>query len=546
MVIQRYAFLWQRLKYFCRLVDNQIVQPVLLLEFSLMSVELLVASVSLVLAFGIVGWAVFRRPPTDRFKIEELTASREALQECLDEKIAECTDLLQRSAASESALLNTTTRLQAAESDGKELTHRYQSVLSNLSAAQVTVESLIKERDALALKVEDLQHHNSTLSSQRIDMERQLAGLQASLSSSKESLELYKAGQAESEKRFEQQMKELAGRLLSEHSEKFRKASKDEIDTVLSPFREMLDSTKKQLQTHEGAAKAQTELIRQQLERLIAENEAMARLFKGENNKALGNLGEHILERLLSAAGLAENTHYKLQSKYETDEDKRRLPDATILFPDDKRLFIDAKASIKNYNEAISAADAKSKERYLTALVKDLQVHIEALSKKRYDLLAAGDSLDFVLMFVPFEQAYLAALEQAPTLAEDALRKNVAIVTNSTLLATLRTISYIWKQDLQQKSVYQVTNQVGKMLVKFENFLGDMDDLGKQLGSAQKSYDGAINKLTRGRGNLAGHMHKLKNIGAVGKKDLCNRIWQEVDVEDDDETSSMSTNSDSA
>jgi DNA recombination protein RmuC len=507
-----------------------------------MSFELLVALISVGLAIGIAAWAVLQRPTTDKLRFEELTASLVALQERLDQKVREYNDLLQRSAASESALLSASTRLQTLESDNKDLTNRYQGTLSGLSAAQVTVDSLLRERDALLVKIKALEEANASLGSQRIDMERQVAGLQAGLSSSKESLDLYKAGQAEWEKRFEKQMVELGGRLLNENSEKFRKASKDEIDIMISPLREMLDSTKQQLQSQEGASKAQTEALRQQLERIISGNEAMSRLFRGENIKGLGNLGEHILERLLSAAGLSEHSHYKVQTTYGADDYNQLKPDVTVLFPDDKRLFIDSKASIKNYNEAINATDSKQKERSLSSFVKDLQVHVDGLSKKRYELLAAGESLDFVLMFVPFEQAYLTALEHCPSLAEDALRKNVAIVTNSTLLATLRTVSYIWKQDLQQKNVYKVTNQVGKMLDKFENFLDDMDALGRQLSTAQKSYDGALNKLTKGRDNLVGKMHNLKNMATSGKKtEFSNRLWKEADIDDEDEASEDSS-----
>jgi DNA recombination protein RmuC len=501
-----------------------------------MSFELFVPLFCLVVAIGVVVWVMRRSPQLETSgRIAEILASRDALQGSLDAVQSECNELTKRSAASEAALEVARARVGALEAENKELSARLSDAISNLSASQVKVTTLTQNRDTLSQSLEMAEERCATLTDQLIATERNAAALQASLVSSQEALRVFKEGQSEWEKRFEKQMSELGGRLLNENSEKFRKASKEEIDTIIAPLRAMLDSTKQQLQTNEGATKAQTESLRQQLERIISGNETMSRLFRGENNKALGNMGEHALERILNAAGLSEHTHYTIQSSYQNEESRNLQPDVTVMFPDNKRLFIDSKVSIKSYSEAMNAPDEKQRERYIAALVKSLEDHVEGLSKKRYDLLGTGESLDFVLMFVPFEQAYLAALEQRPNLAEDALRKNVAIVTNSTLLATLRTVSYIWKQDLQQKNMHTITNRVGKMLEKFELFLGDMYKVGAQLSNAQESYDSAVNRLTKGRGNLAGQMRKLQGLGSGSRKVSTNRLWEEVDIEEDEE-----------
>jgi DNA recombination protein RmuC len=248
--------------------------------------------------------------------------------------------------------------------------------------------------------------------------------------------------------------------------------------------------------------------------------------------QAFGELGEGLLEGVLTAAGLARGTHYQVQAQLEGDDQEALRPDVIVNLPDGKHLVIDAKANLKSYNFAVTAEDKQVRRQYMEAHVSDILARVRELQRKHYDKLKSVKSPDFVLMYIPFEQAYMAALEVRPTLVEDAIRQKVAIVTNSTLLATLRTVSYVWTLDLQQRNAELIAKQGGKMLDKIINFAEDLEKVRKAAGVCQQQAENAWSKLVGGPGNLKSHALKLAKLGVKGKKPLEGPIFE---THEDDE-----------
>jgi DNA recombination protein RmuC len=336
------------------------------------------------------------------------------------------------------------------------------------------------------------------------------------------------------------QFKALANEILEEKSKRFTEQNKENLGQLLTPLHERIQNFGKLVQdTYDKDSKErltlENELKRlQELNtRLNQDAVALTNALTGANNKTQGNWGEMVLEKVLEGSGLTRGREYEIQlSDVVENEDgslKRYQPDVVINLPDNKHLIVDSKVSLNAYVRYTGAADDETREAEIKAHVAALRMHIDTLSKKRYQDLYGLTSIDFVFMFVPVEPAYLSAVQHDMSLFTEAFEKRIVIVGPSTLLATLRTVASIWRYEHQNQNALEIARQSGAMYDKFVGFVETLEKLGKQLSTTQDTYGEALKQLSNGRGNLVGRAEKLRKLGIKANKQLPAGLVPEQD-----------------
>lgn len=318
----------------------------------------------------------------------------------------------------------------------------------------------------------------------------------------------------------------IAAKLLDEKTKKFTDHNKEQVDGILLPlrqqlkeFRERVDHVHKDDSADRASLKTQIEQLRQLNTRITDEAQALTRALKGQS-QARGAWGELVLERLLESSGLRRGEDYVTQNSM-TNEDGRRLrPDVILRLPDERHLIIDSKVSLVDYERAVSLEDPKERTTALKAHAAAVRRHIEELSNKRYEDIGQLITPDYVLMFVPIEPAFSAALEVDTQLYEWAFDRRIILVTAPTLLATLKTVASLWKQDKQTKNAVEIAKRGGLLYDKFVGLYTDLEVIGTHLDRTRKSYDAALGKLRDGRGNLLGQVDELRELGVKTQKNL--------------------------
>ncbi len=248
----------------------------------------------------------------------------------------------------------------------------------------------------------------------------------------------------------------------------------------------------------------------------------LTKALKGDS-KAQGNWGEYILESILEKSGLVKGREYVVQESITNEEGKRLQPDVVIKLPENKNIIIDSKVSLVAYERFIGSEEEDTAS-YLKQHILSLRQHIKGLSDKNYQKLYSIGSLDFVLLFVPIEPAFSTAAQHDREIFNDAFEKNIVIVSPSTLIATLRTIASIWKQEHQNKNTMEIARQATALYEKFKGFTDDLIDLGQQLKKTQGAYEGAMNKLSTGSGNLVKKVEDFKKLGIKPAKNIDQRL----------------------
>jgi DNA recombination protein RmuC len=238
------------------------------------------------------------------------------------------------------------------------------------------------------------------------------------------------------------------------------------------------------------------------------------------------------LERVLEKSGLEKGREYEVQQSFTTEEGNRVFPDVVINLPDGKKMIVDSKVSLTAYEKYINEEDDELKASYLKEHVNSIKRHVEQLGNKNYQDLYQIESPDFVLLFIPIEPAFAMALNEDTTLYNKAFEKNIVIVTPATLLATLRTIDSMWTNQKQQENAFEIARQAGALYDKFEGFVADLIKIGKKLEETKTEYNGAMNKLVDGKGNLIISVEKLKKMGAKAKKSLPENILSRAEKDE--------------
>jgi DNA recombination protein RmuC len=326
--------------------------------------------------------------------------------------------------------------------------------------------------------------------------------------------------------KFKHEFENMASKLLDDKSQKFTEHNRTNLDVILNPFKEKLkDFENKVDQVYKMEAEERNVLkgvISQLMElnkQISDEAQNLTKALKGDSKKQ-GNWGEVILERVLERSGLVKDQEYRIQASMQTTDGSRYQPDVIIDLPDEKHLVIDSKVSLVAYERLVNCDTEEDRKLFARAHIESLRSHINGLSSKRYHDLYQINSPDFVLLFVPIESSFSIAVQLDGELFNYAWDKRVVIVSPSTLLATLRTIASIWKQERQNRNVLEIARLSGEMYDKFVGFIGDMEGIGKSIRSTQDSYDKALNKLSTGRGNLTVTADKIKKLGAKADKQI--------------------------
>ncbi|MCP2044514.1 DNA recombination protein RmuC [Pontibacter sp. HSC-36F09] len=334
--------------------------------------------------------------------------------------------------------------------------------------------------------------------------------------------------------KFLQQFQHISNQVLMTNAEHFNKASSENLERILSPLKERIREFEAKVdQTYEKTLKDSISL-KEQITQLSALNQQMSqdalnltKALKGEN-KTQGNWGEYLLESLLEKSGLRKGVHYEREEVWQNDEQKVYRPDVIIRLPDTKHLVIDSKLSLVAYEAYCSCEDDSQLETYLRSHITSIRTHYTDLGRKNYHRLSGINSPDFVLMYIPIEPAFNLALQHDQNIFTDAFDKNIVLVTTSTLLATLRTVAGVWRQEDQKRNVLRIAEESGKLYDKFVGFVEDLKMVGRHLEQSQTAYNGAMNKLTEGKGNLIRKVEILRELGAKTSKQLDEHLLQEA------------------
>lgn len=338
------------------------------------------------------------------------------------------------------------------------------------------------------------------------------------------------------QEKFTKDFELVANKILEEKSSKFTVQNQENLDKILKPFQEKIQSFEKKVDANQIATAERNSALREQIKNLTALNEQMSKeannltkALKGDS-KAQGSWGELVLERVLEKSGLEKDREYFVQQSFTTEEGGRVLPDIVIHLPDNKRMIIDSKVSLSAYERFVNEDSDLLREQALKEHIASLKRHIVQLSDKNYQDLYQVESPDFVLLFIPIEPAFAIAINTDNQLYNQAFEKNIVIVTPSTLLATLRTIDSMWNNEKQQQNALEIATQAGRLYDQFVNLTDDLIKVGTQLRTVQGSYDTTMKKLT-GQGNLIKKVENLKKLGIKQKKHLNDKLLDRASEE---------------
>ena len=354
-------------------------------------------------------------------------------------------------------------------------------------------------------------------------------------------LESQKAEVEKLQERSRLEFENLANRLLEEKSQKFSLQNQEQLQHILEPLREKIKAFEEGVEKRfieetkdRVSLKKEIEQLRELNHQLSADANNLASALKGDN-KTQGDWGEIQLELLLEKAGLSKGIHYESQPSF-SDNGAQKRPDFVINLPEGKHLILDSKVSLTAYDRFCQAEDDKERQLHLKAHIDSIRQHVKSLGSKNYQQLYQIQSPDYLLLFVPIEPAFALAVQQVERLFLDALDHNIVVVSTSTLLATMRTVSYIWKQEKQKRSVLEIARQSGMLYDKFVNFVEDLKGIGQRLEQAQGAYHDAMNKLVDSKkygDTLVGRAERIRELGARTSKNLPEGMVEDARDEED-------------
>ncbi len=378
---------------------------------------------------------------------------------------------------------------------------------------------LEQDKENLSVQKSDLSHQIQNCTAKIAELTVQL---EAEQTKGKEKIELLN----NAKEQLTNQFKSLANDILEEKSKRFTEQNQSNIEQLLSPLKTKLHEFQGKIEdvyVQEGKDRS---ALGEQVKQLMSLNQQLSQdahnltsALKGQA-KTQGSWGEFILERVLENSGLTKGEHYKTQESYTREDGTRAQPDVIIYLPEGKHIIVDAKVSIVAYNDYANAENEVAKSAALKRHIISIRSHLKDLSSKSYQDLNQLNTLDYVIMFVPVEPAFMLALAEDGELWQEALAKNVFLVSPSTLLCVLRTISHLWKQEQQSRNAQDIAKRGGELYDKLTGFVMDLEKVGDRLHQAQKSYDDAFNKFKSGRGNVISQAEKLKQMGVKTSKSL--------------------------
>ncbi len=338
-----------------------------------------------------------------------------------------------------------------------------------------------------------------------------------------------------SEQRLTTQFENLANRIFEQNERRASEQQQKSLLAMLSPFREQLDGFRQQVQQSFGEEAKERHTLAYEIRQLQQLNNQMTkeavnltRALKGDN-KIQGNWGETILTRILEVSGLREGSEFETQVSINTGYNSRYQPDVIIHLPEGKDVVVDAKMSLVSYEHYFNSEDPHEQQQALKNHVASIRNHMRMLSRKDYHQLPGIRSLDYVLMFIPIEPAYLLALKEAPELLDEGIKQNIMLVCPSTLLVAVRTINNIWRYERQGQNAQEIADKAAKMYDKLRLFVDDMQVLGTSLDKANNTYHSAMKRLAQGRGNLISQAESFKELGVEIKQPIEPQLVERSD-----------------
>ncbi|MEP6635485.1 MAG: DNA recombination protein RmuC [Acidobacteriota bacterium] len=477
--------------------------------------------------FGVGGafvWMIFR------------SKARHFKETARSETAAEFATLQERLASKDNELQGLRAALEKETAERGRLLAELRVESDQRSAAEQRASRI----NSLESEIAGLQEYNANLRSHTSALESQLDSQEKTAA---EKLDLVIHAREE----LTLQFKSLANDILDEKSRKFTDQNKNNLETLLTPLGEKIrDFEKKVEEVYDKESKQRFSLeneiktLRDLNTRISQDAINLTNALKGQS-KTQGAWGEIILERVLEMSGLVKGREYEIQVTLTSEEGKRSCPDVIVYLPEKRHLVIDSKVNLLAYERYCSLADGPERDAELKRNIAAFRKHIGELDLKRYQDHYKLNSLDFVLMFVPVEGAFMVAVQADASLFNQAFEKNLVIVSPSTLLATMRTISNLWRQEYQSRNAVTIAKQAGRLYDKFAGFVSDLKDIGVKLQAAQTSYDAAHNKLATGRGNIVSRVENLRLLGARTKKGLPAELLEDAMDENDTESINRET-----
>lgn len=384
---------------------------------------------------------------------------------------------------------------------------------------------LARQADAREAHVQTLQQELAEFNG-RLATERQRnEGLAERLASQKAELESLN-------ERMTKEFKLIANTLMEEKGKQLAERQEGTLKALLDPFKERIKEFQEQVRTAYDKEGKERFLLKNEVARLVEQNQRLSqdadnltKALKGDH-QGQGAWGEMILEKLLEDSGLMKGQEYSMQESTTQADGTRLRPDAVIFLPEGKHLVIDSKVSLVHYEQYCSATGEGDRARFLRQHVESMRTHAKGLGEKNYTKLYGVQSVDFVLLFVPIEPAFLLALRERPEIFQEAYDRQVVMVTHSTLMATLRTVHGLWKNERIARNHIEIAERAGLLYEKFVGFTEDLGRIGKHVNDARDSYEKALGKLSEGNGNLVRQVELLKDLGAKTNKSIHPKLLE--------------------
>lgn len=393
--------------------------------------------------------------------------------------------------------------------------------------------SLTQERlTTINRQYSDLQQLHKDIMDAKFGLQQNLTTTQAENKFLKEKLGSQKEELVKLQEQLKEQFGNIASRILADNREQLASSNNERLKLILDPLKERISTFEKKVEETYKSQSTEQGILKHEIEKLMLLNQHMSEetrnltlALKGDN-KTQGNWGEMVLERILESSGLTRGQEYILQGEdlqLRTEEGTHQKPDVIIRLPEGKHLIIDAKVSLKAYEQFSCAGTEDERTKCLKQHISSIKGHVKGLSEKHYHSQKKLHTPDFVLLFLPIEASFSLALgTESNDLFSFAWDRKVVIVSPTTLLATLRTAASIWKYEKQNRNALQIAEEGGKLYDKLYNFVAEMEKVGKHLQQSQLGYDDAMKKLSAGKGNLLDKAEKLKALGVAAKKDMDN------------------------
>lgn len=413
-------------------------------------------------------------------------------------------------------------------------TYKDKTIIQQLSINVAVAEEKIKHLQNAEAELKQYQHLLTTAKTKNAELQTRSAEQEKS---TYEKLKLLQNAEIQLKTQFEN----LAGKIFEDRSKQFAEQNKTSLDHIVTPLREQLGEFKQRIETvYDNENKDRISLreeiisLRRDTAKMNQEALNLTRALKGDK-KIQGNWGEMILEKVLERSGLRKGIEYETQGAFRDDDNRLFKPDVIIHLPDNKDVIIDSKVSLLAYERYCSVDDEQERIIAIRQHTGAVREHIKSLSDKDYSGLHGIKSLDFVLLFMPIEAAFVAAFQADERLFTDAFEHKIIVVTPTTLLATLRTIENIWRYERQNENARAIAEKAGIVYDKIRGFVEELDKLGKQLSTVHTTYDGVMNKLTQGNGNLIRQASSFVDLGVKVKKTFPKNIRDQAGIETDED-----------